>query len=47
MFCQGEQKERAGRKWSLVECGGVYRHASDPKKQEEWNVVPDLWQLDA
>jgi len=39
-----KEQEESG---TCVECGGVYRHASDPKKQEEWNVVLDFWQLDA
>jgi len=34
-----KEQEESG---TCVECGAVYRHASDPKKQEEWNVVPDL-----
>jgi len=46
-FARMNKKKEQEESGTCVECGGVYRHASDPKKQEEWNVVLDFWQLDA
>jgi len=46
-FARMNKKKEQEESGTCVECGGVYHHASDPQKQEEWDIVPDLWQLDA